>query len=539
MINLVADSIASIWNRVPCPKVKSFRVPSPRFAVCLFFLLAGCMTASGQATKVAIIVQPVPGPGNGALMPTQPVVEIKDAADERVTTSIAQVKIVIASGNGGTLGGTTTITAENGVATFTNLTFSGLANEPYVFEFKSEPVIVSEPFAYSGGSLTGNSGGTGWSGAWFGPNGAFPDLSVDGSSLSYPNFSSSGGRAIYTSNIGGDGGRQLAALSNANDDIVWLAFLGNYDQQGGGFNNVRLYLPAGLSAGIGGNGNIYNWTILDNNLGGTAATAYPLDGATRLALLKIDYTAGTSSLWIDPEVTGFNDTQAPSVSVNFAPVFDRIEIYNRYFDVSTDEITLASTYKAALHLEQNLTSSFSIAATLPVKWNYFTAACSGASTLLKWGTASEANNLHFIVERSKDGTSWLAIDSIPSGGSNSVDRQYQFTDSAFSLQMFYRLQQVDVDGRVNFSKIVAVTCESTLKVLHAFPNPASDVLQITGAPVGSRYEVRDVQGKLVRTGMILSGNTTVSLLQLPEGNYFLKVQGSIARPVHVLKVKRN
>ena len=490
------------------PLANTIRISAKRipYFLLLFFLITGSLAGLGQATKVVITTQPVPGSGHGTLMPVQPVVEIRDASDLLVTTSTAQVEIVIASGTSGSLGGTTRINAVNGIATFTDLTFTGIADESYAFEFRSAPVIVSEPFAYGGGSLTGNTGGTGWSGAWFGPNGAFDDLGVNTTGFSYPGFATSGGRASYIGSTGGDGGRYLAAGSNATYNVVWLAFLANYDEQGGGFNNIRLFLPGGLSAGIGGNAFISNWSILGAALTTAAPTSIPLNGTLRLALLKIDYTAGTSSLWIDPTVSGFDGTQTPSATVSFAPVFDRIEFYNRYFDIGTDEITLASTYKAALHLEQNLVAAVSLAAVVPVKWTYFTATCDGPLTLLKWGTSNETNNSHFIVEKSIDALTWSVTGNVQGMGNSSVDQHYQFNDGASLLKTYYRLRQVDFNGKTNLSKVLVVTCDATGgSMLRAFPNPATDFLQVTGAQPGSRYDLINAKGQSVRTGIVLSG----------------------------------
>jgi hypothetical protein len=506
----------------------------------LLILMTTMLTVCGQpvATKVAIRTDPVPGAVNGGLMSVQPVVEIREATDLLVTGSTAQVEIVIISGTGGSLGGTTRISAVNGVATFTDLTFTGLTGQSYTFEFRSNPVIVSDPFAYTGGaSLTGQNGGFGWSGSWFGPSTAFADYTVNATGLTYPGFSTSGGRAAYTSGTGGDGGRRLAAASNAAYNVVWLAFLGNYTQQGGGFNNVRLFNSSTLTGGIGGNDNYADWTILNNSLNATTFTAAPMDGTTRLALLKIDYTAGNSSLWMDPAVASFDGTQTPSITANFAPVFDEIDFYNRTSDVSTDEITLASTYKAALHLEQNLVPATSTVSVLPVKWTFFTTACIGVQILLEWGTADETNNSHFIVERSSDGIHWLSIGKVQGAGNSGIDQQYQFKDSANSAMTYYRLQQVDLDGNADFSKIISANCGTPRDTrLSVFPNPARDVIQLNGARPGLRYELMDVRGRAVRTGLIQSSSMSISLNGIPGGNYFLIVEGSDSLPVSVVKV---
>jgi hypothetical protein len=77
----------------------------------------------GAVQQLVIRTQPV-GAIVDAPFATQPVVELQDAAGNRVTSSTAPVTAAIASG-GGTLGGTASIAAVGGVATFTNLRISG------------------------------------------------------------------------------------------------------------------------------------------------------------------------------------------------------------------------------------------------------------------------------------------------------------------------------------------------------------------------------------------------------------------------------
>jgi hypothetical protein len=80
--------------------------------------------AAGVASQLAIRTQPVAGTAYAAFT-TPAVVEIRDAAGN-VTASTAAVVAAIASG-GGTLGGSTSVNAVAGVATFTNLSVNGTA----------------------------------------------------------------------------------------------------------------------------------------------------------------------------------------------------------------------------------------------------------------------------------------------------------------------------------------------------------------------------------------------------------------------------
>jgi hypothetical protein len=83
------------------------------------------------------------------LLATQPVVRIQDSGGNTVTSSSATVTVAIQSGAGGTLGGTLTVTAVNGVATFTNLTLAGVVGTGYVLEFSA-----TGPTPAASGSVT-------------------------------------------------------------------------------------------------------------------------------------------------------------------------------------------------------------------------------------------------------------------------------------------------------------------------------------------------------------------------------------------------
>jgi hypothetical protein len=78
-----------------------------------------------------ITTQPA-GAFTGTVFSTQPVVKITDASGNTITSSTANVVASIASGTG-TLSGTTTVAAVNGVATFTNLKITGTGDHTLTF----------------------------------------------------------------------------------------------------------------------------------------------------------------------------------------------------------------------------------------------------------------------------------------------------------------------------------------------------------------------------------------------------------------------
>ena len=88
----------------------------------LLALTACGSTEPGASAAPAALVITTASTGGipGGLLIPQPVVQVRDASGNRVPSAAIQVTASI-TGAGGTLAGTTTITAMNGVATFTDL----------------------------------------------------------------------------------------------------------------------------------------------------------------------------------------------------------------------------------------------------------------------------------------------------------------------------------------------------------------------------------------------------------------------------------
>ena len=100
---------------------------------------ASFTTAAAPASAVAVTTQPV-GNTSGSALATQPVVRIVDAAGNTITTSTASVTV---TASGGTLGGTTTVSAVAGIATFTNLTHTTAGTNTLTFASTSPTTLTS------------------------------------------------------------------------------------------------------------------------------------------------------------------------------------------------------------------------------------------------------------------------------------------------------------------------------------------------------------------------------------------------------------
>jgi hypothetical protein len=135
---------------------------------------------------------------------------------------------------------------------------------------------------------------------------------------------------------------------------------------------------------------------------------------------------------------------------------------------------------------------FSIASTdqtnpLPVTWLAFTGQWEGPNARLDWSTASELNNERFEIERSLDQATWATIGTRPGSGTTSQTRNYAFVDADVppGARVFYRIRQVDLDGRSSVSNVVALDrtgAPTGANAVAIYPNPfQTGTLNIVGA----------------------------------------------------------
>ncbi|MCC6242677.1 MAG: Ig-like domain-containing protein [Gemmatimonadaceae bacterium] len=107
----------------------------------------------GAAARLVVRTQPS-GALAGVLFTTQPVIEVRDGADNVVTTATPLVTATVSAG-GGTLSGTAAVTAVNGVATFTTLRIAGLiGNRTLTFSAPGLTAATTETFVLQPGAAT-------------------------------------------------------------------------------------------------------------------------------------------------------------------------------------------------------------------------------------------------------------------------------------------------------------------------------------------------------------------------------------------------
>ncbi|RYU78086.1 T9SS type A sorting domain-containing protein [Hymenobacter persicinus] len=161
---------------------------------------------------------------------------------------------------------------------------------------------------------------------------------------------------------------------------------------------------------------------------------------------------------------------------------------------------------------------------LPVELLSFQARAFGSVVNLTWTTASERNSSHFVVERSTaaDGT-FRTIGQVAAQGTSNQQHNYLFQDTEAGMQLapvlYYRLRQVDFDGKESFSPVVAVSPRNdSPSKMQVYPNPAttSDLVRVRllqEQPKGTTVRLYGVNGEQVNS-LPAAGQ----LLQVGTGN---------------------
>jgi len=113
---------------------------------------------------------------------------------------------------------------------------------------------------------------------------------------------------------------------------------------------------------------------------------------------------------------------------------------------------------------------------LPIKLLSFTAQKEQDKVALNWSTISELNSNYFIIQRSGDDSKWQDIGTVKSHNNSNTLQSYSFDDGAPLIGAnYYRLKQVDMDGKIAYSEERLVRF-STQWAVHVYPNPASDFI---------------------------------------------------------------
>lgn len=209
------------------------------------------------------------------------------------------------------------------------------------------------------------------------------------------------------------------------------------------------------------------------------------------------------------------------------------QMFMNYMDYSDDNCLFfftagqAARMQAAVNTSRPLLlSSNGCSPPIPVELVSFEGKTDGKINHLNWVTASEKSNDYFNIERSFDGSFFQKIGQIKGHGTTQERQNYTFSDAnANGTTAYYRLNQIDFDGKSTLSHVVALKNGDTKRV-RIFPNPVG----IEGVTVQMESEgkkeilLQDIAGKTLFSTTTTETNQRISTANLAQGLYFVTVK---------------
>ncbi|MBC7903336.1 MAG: T9SS type A sorting domain-containing protein [Gemmatimonadaceae bacterium] len=167
---------------------------------------------------------------------------------------------------------------------------------------------------------------------------------------------------------------------------------------------------------------------------------------------------------------------------------------------------------------------------LPVSWKSFDAKVIANDVRLSWSVDNNADASRYEIEHSVDGKNFEKVGTV----SNSASvKQYSYTHLGLTGgKHYYRLLQIDLDGKSVYSKVVDANIKASDFFVRALSNPVrnsyAEIEVRASKAADATVELWSVSGVRIQTYQksIVAGTNRVrvDMTRAAAGNYILKVR---------------
>lgn len=204
----------------------------------------------------------------------------------------------------------------------------------------------------------------------------------------------------------------------------------------------------------------------------------------------------------------------------------------------TSVVWNSTTVRWEVSFDVNGFSGFFVQTTdgaLPLTLLNFSGHKQNTHMLLNWKTTNEINTSHFIVQRSANGTFFNNIGRVEARNT-SGNNDYSFTDvSPINGINFYRLQMLDIDGKMTYSAIIKIVFTGKNE-LQVFPNPANNIITLSGLQSKGVIKIMSADGKLVMQMAVTNNSLLVDISKWAKGMYILQYNdGEKVQQIKIIK----
>ncbi len=169
---------------------------------------------------------------------------------------------------------------------------------------------------------------------------------------------------------------------------------------------------------------------------------------------------------------------------------------------------------------------------LPVTLTSFTGKYSNGVSTLDWQTSQEINSDHFDLFKSADGQDFSLVATIKAAGFSSVIKNYSYQDNSPNTgnNVYYRLKQVDIDGKYTFSSVVKLTIGLSTSAV-VYPNPFNSDFTVSfsaNKTAPASLKLMNSTGQLVfmKAITVNKGNNSILINGIPSlkpGIYYMNI----------------
>ena len=283
-----------------------------------------------------------------------------------------------------------------------------------------------------------------------------------------------------------------------------------------------------LTALGGGTGNAR--LVVKYSTNGTTFIDMPVVGNYFLADGTAANYGGTEAqpvILINSGATALPEAQRTLTYTGMAVNLDPGQFFTvRLYPYLTDLTAPSSRYLFTRNL---VISGLSQDTTLPLDFLSFSAKPDALNKFvnLNWSTTNEVNTKNFEIQKRTDASDFKTIGVVKSKNISGV-HQYAFADDNLtSGTSYYRLNQVDNDGKSSFSDIVTVNVKSAVS-LSVYPNPVENFLSLTHPVTSNKAfaKIINLEGKTILQ-QTLNANVTTSQIdvsQIATGSYLIVLE---------------
>jgi hypothetical protein len=284
-----------------------------------------------------------------------------------------------------------------------------------------------------------------------------------------------------------------------------------------------------------------------NNAGTVAPGNSP--GCLKMSNGFLNQSTGTLDIEVNGKTTACTEFDRLNVTGTATLTGSKLKVTfgGGYTGVIGDKITiLKSTVLSGTFSSNNLPADWTVLyntpatgdvtlsrqAPLPLTLLDFNVQKEGEKAKAFWTTTSEVNTAYFELERSKTGSGFERLATIPAMNT-AGDHHYESVDAFPAAgKNYYRLRMADLDGQYTYSPVVSLNMGKAGTAISAiYPNPVKDIVHIavTGSTNDLLIQIVSLDGKTILSKQLSTrGIHDLNVSALAAGIYFIKTNSGEA-----------